>query len=352
MILLGGDIGGTKTWLQITQCSDSHCEVLHEQRFDSQAYADFYSLLKSCLAAASVRKALGDQPIAAGCLGIAGPVEQLTGNTQLAHVTNLLWRIDSAQLERTFGIGRMRLINDFEAIGHGIEGLAGQDMICLQAGEPAPRGSRVVIGAGTGLGQGILVWRAGNGPDNGGYDILATEGGHADFAPGSAVQRELITYLAGQLPRVRVEDVLSGRGLVQVFRFVVSQSAQSPARELQQALAAGDPAPITQAAVTGQDALARQAVELFCACYGTQAGNLALTCLATGGVYVAGGIAPRIRDIMAGGGFLRAFRDKAPMDAIMARIPVYLLLDTQLGLKGAVRVARGLAQNNREESKK
>lgn len=340
MMVLAGDIGGTKTWLQIARFeSGAACgEVCFEQRYDSQRYASFEALLAEFLASAGE---LAGQ-IEAACIGVAGPVEALADGEQQAQVTNLPWRLDTQRLAAEFSIPRFRLLNDFQAAGYGIETLGANDVLVLQQGQPEERAPRALIGAGTGLGQGFLVWSGD--AQSGHYQVLPSEGGHGDFAPGDAQQRELLQFLAQQQPRVSVEDVLSGRGLVNVYRFLAAAHPDEVSARLQQAMAENDAAAaISDAALQQRDALAMRALELFLRIYGSQAGNLALTCLAMGGVYIAGGIAPRLQQLFTQGAFLAAFHHKPPMAALLARMPVMLVLDTQVGLKGAALMASRLS---------
>jgi len=348
MIILAGDIGGTKTWLQIADYSPSHhakhyatkdCfTVLFERRYASAQYTCFDILLQEFLQAAQQEKL---PPVIQGCIGVAGPVENsLTGN-DTAKVTNLPWRLDAQQLARQHQLRHLYLINDFQAIAFGLEMLADNETLLLQKGD-MPTGEmmtpRVVIGAGTGLGQALLVW-CGEIHD-GHYDVIASEGGHADFAPGGDEQRGLLSFLAKQQARVSVEDVLSGRGLVNIYQYLADKYPEDVSETLNAAMVAGDAAAVVgEAGVSATDSLAGRALDLFVAVYGTQAGNVALTCLATGGVYIAGGIAVKIQDFFSRGTFLAAFQDKGPMQQIMKTIPVRLVLNPQVGLKGAALVA-------------
>jgi len=320
-MILAADIGGTKTLLQLSRAGAAGLEVLREQRFDSEAYADFESLLNEFLQAA---RAAGITDITAACIAVAGPV---TGAQ--AKVTNLPWLIRADVLKQRFSIPRLRLINDFQAVGYGIDAITANDMLVLQAGRPEARAPRAVIGAGTGLGEGILVWQQDH------YEVLPSEGGHVDFAPTSAVQRDFLAHMCERQARLSYEEVLSGKGLVSLYRFFVQRHGATP-------LALDfDAAAVSNAAERG-DVSAEQAVEMFVRIYGAQAGNLALTSLAAGGVYVAGGIAPRIRERMTDGTFIAAFCDKGAMKSLLTHYPVALILDTTIGLKGAALVAQRL----------
>jgi glucokinase len=253
-------------------------------------------------------------------------------------VTNLPWEIDSRALAREFGFPRARLINDFQAIGYGIEALSDADLVVLQAGEPVTRAPRAVIGAGTGLGQGILVW------DRDHYEPIATEGGHASFGPNDDLQIELTRYLLANGGRASYERVLSGHGLVRLYAFLKARGETPESVSLAEAMQKDDPAAaITRAALEQNDRLANRALDLFVDVYGAQAGNLALTAGARGGVYIAGGIAPKILPRLTDGRFLRAFLDKGRMSPYVAAVPVRVVTNPDVGLIGAALAASRMA---------
>ena len=323
MRVLAGDIGGTKTLLQIAECRAGRCRAVREQRFDSGSYDSFSSIIGEFL------KAEKKKSIKAVCLGIAGPIKE-TAKGQSVKVTNLPWEIRGQDLKRQFKFPKLCLINDFQAVGYGIEALKKKDLVVLQKGQPVKHGPRAVIGAGTGLGQGILIWHKDR------YLPVATEGGHANFAPVDELQLELARYLITTHGRTSWELVLSGHGLVELYAFLKArgETAESPA--VAKAMQAGDPAAtVTQAALERNDPLANQALDFFIDIYGTQAGNLALTAGATGGVYIAGGIAPKIISRMTDGRFMQAFRSKGNMSHYVAAIPVYVVTNLHVGLTGA-----------------
>ena len=283
MAILAGDIGGTKTLLQLSEPNGKGFDVLFEKRYVSADYASLTAMTQEYL-----KEAAGQVKcqIAAACFGIAGPVSGRTART-----TNLPWTLHADEMENTLGIPRVRLINDFQSVGYGIEALLPQDLVSLQAGTPMTQGTRVIIGAGTGLGQGLLVWQDDH------YEVVASEGGHTDFAPTDDLQVELMQYLRQRYRWATWERAVSGRGLVNVFDFLVATNKGQPSSAMQSALQGEDPAAvISRFGIAGSDPVAQQAMNLFVRLYGAQAGNLALTGLATGGVYVAGGVAPKIID--------------------------------------------------------
>lgn len=330
MRVLAGDIGGTKTLLRIAEVECGAQRVVAEQRFESGAFDGLPAVL-SALVSTTGRDALAG--VNAACLGIAGPVQR-TAAGQFAKATNLPWEVDSAALAREFDIPRVRLINDFQAIGYGIEALGPQDLVTLQQGKPEPHGPRAVIGAGTGLGQGILVWQGDR------YEALPTEGGHADFGPNDELQLELWRSLKREFGRVGYERILSGPGLARIYSFLRARVAVPESPEVTRAMLGGDAAAaIAGVALEGGDALAIQALDLFVRVYGAQAGNLALTVLATGGVYVAGGVAPKIIAKLKDGAFLRAFNDKGRMAPLVKAMPVHVIVNPKVGLIGAALAA-------------
>jgi glucokinase len=321
--LLAGDIGGTKTLLRLFEAGGG---VLAERRFDSASYASLNQIIAAFL---------GDFPslsLAAACFGVAGPVE---GGR--ADITNLPWQIDGASITAEFHIPQVRLINDFQAVAYGIEALEPQDMATLQAGKPQEYGVRAVIGAGTGLGEGFMVWQGDY------YEAFPSEGSHADFAPVDEVQIELLRYLAARYGHVSYERMVSGPGLVNIFEFLRDGRGQQATSELQSAMKAGDPAAaISDFAMGGKDDLAVSALDLFVRIYGAEAGNLALKVLARGGVYIAGGIAAQVMGKLEGGEFLRAFADKGRFAGLLGDIPVHVVLNPKVGLMGAAQVAHML----------
>jgi glucokinase len=321
MKILAGDIGGTKTILQLAQYANKEFLILAEERFESGAFDTFDVLLATFLK----QHAAEAEGIESACIGVAGPVEQ-----QLAKVTNLPWRLHASELAEKFSIPRVALINDFQAIGYGIDELTDSDLVTLQAGEPVPHGVRAVIGAGTGVGHAIIAWC------NHHYQVLSSEAGHSSFAPANALQRELLAYLETQFNPVSLERVLSGPGIENIFRFFCTREPDTLTRELDLATRQQPATPaVVNAALAKQDPLAVKTLDLFIEVYGAAAGNLALFALATGGVYIAGGIAPRIVDELARGSFIAAFNNKSKMQSLLSKIPVKVVNNAGVGLLGA-----------------
>ena len=328
MKILAGDIGGTKTILQLAQYIDKEFSVLAEERFNSGSFDTFDGLLETFFEQHTVER----NNIESACIGVAGPVDQ-----QQAKVTNLPWRLDANQLADAFSIPRMALINDFQAVGYGIEELTDSDVVTLQAGEAVPHGVRAVIGAGTGVGHAVMMWCDHR------YQVLSSEAGHSSFAPVNKLQRELLAYLETQYDPVSLERVLSGPGIENIFRFFCDKEPDALTEELRTTVQQGQVTPaVVNAALTKQDPLAMKTLDMFIEVYGAAAGNLALYALATGGVYIAGGIAPRIVDELAHGTFIAAFNNKSKMQPLLSRIPVKVVNNPKVGLLGAaVYAARG-----------
>lgn len=333
MKILAGDIGGTKTILQVSQFIDHKFSVLAEDRFDSKSFASFDSLLSQFLEQNQVQSNEFDS----ACVGVAGPVAN-----DKANVTNLPWQLDSAELANEFAISHFTLINDFQAIGYGIEQLDEADLVTLQAGTPVHHGARAVIGAGTGVGHAVMTWCANA------YQVLSSEAGHSSFAPVNDLQLELLKYLTQQFDVVSLERVLSGPGIENIFRFFCAREPDLLTSELQQASKQQDATPVVvEFALAEKDPLAVKTLEMFVEIYGAAAGNLALFAMATGGVYIAGGIAPRIIDSLSQGGFISAFNNKSKMQQLLSNIPVKAITNPKVGLLGAaVYAARSGARKN------
>jgi len=315
--VLAGDIGGTNARFRIAP-ADRPAEAIVERVLAVSAHATFDDALAAFLAAAG-----GAAPRAAA-FAAAGP---LLGST--LKLTNAPWTIDAAALARRFGIARVRLANDFEAAAAGIDHLPETSFAVLQRGERRADAPRLVIGAGTGLGVAFAV------PMADGWRILGGEGGHVAFAPQGAEEQALHAFLAAAAGRVTAEHVLSGAGLVRLHAFARTRAGMPP--EPATGLAHGA-ASVTERANAG-DRAARQAIALFCAIFGAVAGDHALTLMTRGGVFVAGGIAPKLAPALADGRFIAAFRAKGVHAALMDSMPVDLVRDEHIGLTGAAALA-------------
>ena len=330
MAVLAGDIGGTKTWLQLADFSGTGVKVLYEKRYESSAHATF---LEVALGFINEAYAHTKQRPNAACFGVAGPVTART-----AFTTNLPWQLDADDLQTKLGIAKVRLINDFQAAGYGIAALKTNDIVSLQKGTPVQHATQVIIGAGTGLGHAFLVWQESH------YEVVASEGGHADFAPTNDLQIEFLKYLQAHFHWAHWEGALSGPGLVNIFEFLVTQKLIKPSVAIEAAFLLADKAAvISEFALENKDTVAVQALDLFIQIYGGQTGNFALLGMATGGVYVAGGIAPKIINKLTNGQFIQAFLDKdSRYQALLKAMPVTVVVNDKVGLMGAALAASRL----------
>ncbi len=323
--LLVADVGGTNTRLALVTLARG-CSVIAERNYPSRAATSFEELAREFLAETST-------PVHVACLGVAGPV---TGGRCTA--TNLPWVLDEGTVASRLGVERVWLINDLEATCWSVPWLQAGDLETLQPGAPAPTGNLAVIAAGTGLGEAGAFW------DGGRHHPFATEGGHADFAPHDDEQEALLRFLRRLYGRVSWERVVSGPGLDAIHRFVLAEAGSPEPDWLTAARADGDPsAAISSAALERHAPLAVRALSLFVRLYGSEAGNMALKLKASGGVFVAGGIAPKILPVLRSGGFLDAFLDKGRMRTLLEAVPVRVVLDRRAGLIGAARCAASRA---------
>ncbi|SEP62852.1 glucokinase [Ectothiorhodospira magna] len=329
MDILAGDIGGTKTLLMRAKVIQGQLVQRDIQHYISADYPHLAPMVQAFLAQTG-----GGTPVAA-TFALAGPVTR-RGDQQQARLTNLPWHLDSRQLAQDLGLARVVLINDFEGIAHSLEDLPADSLHTLQQGNREPAGVRLVVGAGTGLG--VCMVCPGHPPQ-----LIPTEAGHSTLAPGDARQSRLWASITQQEGRCSREHLLSGRGIARIARFLLEESPQTPDKTISDIMAQPDPAPeLTRLALTGSHPLAVDALALFCDLYGGQTGDLALGCLPFGGIYIAGGIAPRILPLLDGGGFITAFGHKPPMSHLLAQMPVQVITDPQAGLLGAARLAASL----------
>jgi glucokinase len=305
---IAGDIGGTHTRLALFDPKTAQPVAI--EVYASRDHDGLEAMLRVFLRAhpADVERA---------CFGVAGPVRN--GHVQ---TTNLPWPVDAASVAAALGRDHVGLVNDLVANAYGIAELGPGDVAALHAGDPAIGGNAAVISAGTGLGEAGLVW------DGSRHHVFASEGGHTDFGPRTPAEADLRAHLAAKHPHVSYERVCSGMGLVAIHAYLGGG-------------ADADASAITTAALAGSDARCIQALEMMIEIYGAEAGNLALKLLATGGVYVGGGIAPRILPKLREGAFLAAFAAKGRFAGLLARVPVHVILNERTALLGAARLARG-----------
>ncbi len=328
MKVLAGDIGGTNSRLAVCDVSSSHVSVVAEQVYPSASFASFNAVVRTFLAGHG-------SDVHAACFGLPGPVRG-----RRVTLTNLPWRIDADAIERELGLDAVSLINDLEANAYGLAVLAPTAVRVLKPGTAIPNGNAALIAAGTGLGEAGLAW------DGMRRRPFATEGGHSDFAPADELEDELLRFLRGKFPdHVSWERVVSGPGLAVIHEFLVTRTGatmppwtECPTAEL--------PGRIATLAKDGADPLAAEALQRFLALYGAEAGNLALKHLAIGGVYVGGGIAPKLADAFPGSAFIDRFVAKGRMRGLLEDIPVYLVLDDRAGLWGSASYAANSRRPN------
>ena len=318
-MILAGDIGGTNVRLALFEIEGGRLVAMDERTFRSR---DFTGLERP------VEEFLAGRRVSAAGFGVAGPVRN--GRSE---ATNLSWIVDAAALARQLSLPRVALVNDLFANAAGLGELSPSDFAVVNAGTENPDGNAALISAGTGLGEAFLVRL------NGRFWPQASEGGHASFAPRNAVEIDLLRHLETKWSHVSFERILSGPGLAALYAFERARSGESEPGWLTEEIArSGDPAPaVTAAGLSGRDAVAERTVERFVSIYGGEAGNLALKVLATGGLYVGGGIAPRMLPRMLDGTFFGGFCDKGRFAPLLAKIPVRVVTNDRCALLGAAR---------------
>jgi len=321
-MILAGDVGATKTLLEVGALREGRWRPVFGKRYWAAEHEDFPAVLRAFLSEWAARRVRGR--LTRACFGVAGPE---SGNR--VRMTNLPWRVDAKLIARRFRIAQVRVVNDFAAAATGIELLRPADLVTLQSGKPAPDAPRLVIGAGSGLGVAYLVRTAGR------YRAIPGEGGHVGFAPSTPDQMDLWRYLHLRLDRVAAEDVVSGPGLVRIFEFLSG-------REGTAAVPSGGARSIAEGALERGDPLCMRSLDLFVSCFGAVAGDHALAVMARGGVYVTGGIAPKILPRLASGGFCAAFDAKGDHADAARKMPIFVVTNERLGLLGSALIADAL----------
>jgi len=332
-MLLAGDIGGTKTLLGLFAPAPERPRAIETGEFVTLAYEGLEPIVHEFLAAQNVEP----RRIEAACFGVAGAVTE-----QVARLTNVPWLVDRGAITDAFNFKRVRVLNDLEALAYGVTVLDASELRVLQQGIPTPDGNAAVIAAGTGLGEAMLHNVEGR------FIPAASEGGHADFAARTSRELELVRELTRVFGRVGVEMVISGPGLVNIYQFthdafgtgpLITPNFIAPARLCAAVGTVKDPselpARISRAAVERRCDHCVEALDILLGAYGAEAGNLGLRCVATAGVYVGGGIAPKLLPVLESGVFLEAFRDKEPMGHLVAAMPLSVILNPEAGLLGA-----------------
>jgi glucokinase len=321
-MILAGDIGGTHARIAAFSVDGGRVRLTTEQIYPSHEHQNLESALRAFLTAHHVLASTA-------CFGVAGPVRK-----GLAVLPNLGWTVDASSLAREIGIERVGLINDLEANAYGIAALDASDLTAINPGAPDAIGNAAVISAGTGLGEAGLYW------DGKILRPFACEGGHSDFAPTDPLQTAMLLWLQKQYAHVSWEHVLSGNGLFNIYRFLRDSGRGEEPAWLTEELKNGDPpAVITRSALEKTSALCEMAIDLTVALLGAEAANLALKIMATGGVYLGGGIAPRIVSKLKEPAFMRAFTNKGRMSDMLKAVPVKVILNDGAALLGAARCA-------------
>ncbi len=321
-MILAGDIGGTNARLAYFQPQNGHLRLVAERVYPSREHSELGEIVSRFLDDSNTRPDMA-------CFGIAGPVRNGRVET-----SNLPWVVEQSRLAKQIHLPATLLINDLEASAWGIGALASEDLVPLNRVSGPVVGNQAVIAPGTGLGEAGLFW------DGNRHHVFACEGGHADFGPQGDLQIELVRFLAARFGHVSYERILSGPGLVNVYEFLRDNGCGKESAEFAGALRQGDPAAvISHAALDGTDVLSEKALDLWVSVYGAEAGNLALKVMGTGGVFLAGGISPKILGKLTGPLFMHSFLAKGRLRPLLEAIPVQVVTNTNAGLLGAARCA-------------
>jgi len=329
MIIISGDIGGTNARLKLNDHHTTPRYANTVSKYRNHDFQNFSDVISTFITNCELRPS----DIDSVCLAVAGPIVD-----QTVTLTNLPWKIDAKQLQQTLGIEQVTLINDFEAVGYGIETLAPEDMFVLQDAPHRPNATKAVIGPGTGLGVGLILNHQND------YFVVPTEGGHVDFSPTSDMQMALLTYLRKKYHRVSAERVVSGLGIEAIYKFVRDNPmfSEKESDELRFAIHAAekDIAPIiSEYALQHHDPVALRVLDVFIKSYASVAGNLALTTLPYGGLYLVGNITTQLLEPIADGRFIERFCEKGRLSELLKDIPIRVVQDTQIGLNGAANFA-------------
>jgi glucokinase len=324
-MILAGDVGGTKVHLALFDFIDGELKHTRDQIYPAKEYAGLEEIVKEFVVS---------EKVTAACFGVPGPVRD--GRLRL---TNLPWTLDSRELARDLSIDYVFLINDLQANGYGIAELGADQVYTLSEGDTRQVGNRGLISAGTGLGEAFLVWDGRN------YEPYPSEGGHSDYAPRNEDEIDLLRFLRQKYNgRISFERVVSGQGLTNIYEFLRDGKGIEEPVWLTERMRHEDPnAVITESALKAKSQLCEKTLDMFVSAYGAEAGNLALKVLSVGGLYVGGGIAPRILEKLKDGTFLKAFNDKGRLSQLLVNIPVRVILESRTALIGAAAYAEARA---------
>ena len=332
-MLLAGDVGGTKTLLGLFERAAGRPRAVDVDEFVTLEYDSAEAIVEQFLKSRGITA----HGLTVASIGVAGAITE-----QVAHLTNVPWRVKAASLKAALGLERVYLLNDLEALAYAVPVLSGDEIAVIQEGVRFPSGNIALIAAGTGLGEAMLL------NIDGRFVPGESEGGHADFAARTPRELELVAVLTRKFGRVENEHILSGPGLLNIYQFThdafgtepyVTPRTTMPSRLCEGVGTVTDPSDlpsrITASAMERRCPHCIESLEMFVAAYGAEAGNVTLRTVATAGLYIGGGIAPRILPALRNGTFLAAFRDKAPMDQLVAKVPVSVILNANAGLLGA-----------------
>lgn len=329
-MILAGDVGGTSTRLAFFDVSRGQLQRLVEKTYHSRDYATLDDIVGDFLASQQTKPE-------AAAIGIAGPVHE-----GVVRATNLPWLVEVKRLAARIGISKVVIINDLEANGYGIATLGADDFAILQPGAPDAKGNAIVVSPGTGLGESVLYW------DGSQYWPLPSEGGHASFAPQTDLEDELLKHLRAQFGHVSWERLVSGPGIFNIYKFLRDTGRESEPAWLAQQLKGQDPAAvISKAALERKSPLCERTLDLFAALLASECGNMALKVLAIGGIYLGGGIPPKILPKLKEPAFIEAFKDKGRFGPLLETFPVRVILNEYTALRGAARRASVLLESSR-----
>ena len=325
-MILAGDVGGTKVHLALYDFVDGRLKHVREERFPAREYSGLEAIVKEFL---------GADEVTAACFGVPGPVRD--GRLRL---TNLPWTLDSRELTISLSIPHVFLINDLEANGYGVAELTSDQIHTLSEGDTSQIGNRALIAAGTGLGEGLLIW-------NGHTHVpFPSEGGHADYSPRNEDEIDLLRFLKQKYNgRISWERVVSGMGMTNIYEFLREvRGMEEPAWLAAEIAAAADPnSVITETGLAAKAEICERTLDMFVSAYGAEAGNLALKVLSVGGLYIGGGIGPRIIEKLKDGTFLKAFTDKGRLSQLLINMPVRVILESRAAVLGAAAYAEARA---------
>jgi glucokinase len=322
-VILSGDVGGTKTHLAVYAARGDELIPVFERTYRSRDFNGLPAVLKAML---------DERPteVTAATFGIAGPIVE-----HRSKLTNLGWEVDGREVADCLKLKHVGLLNDLEAMAYGTLRLRENERVVLQKGKRQERRTIAVIAAGTGLGEAGLLW------DGHRYLAIPTEGGHTDFGPRNELEIELLRFLLGRHKRVSYERIVCGQGLKNTYDFFRQRSGVPEPEWLAAELAGGDPAAaISRAGSSGMDVVCKEALDLFVSLYGAEAGNLALKLCSTGGVFVGGGIAPKLLPLIQGGAFMHSFVFKGRYQPLLEQMPVEVILNEKAALIGAAHFAQ------------